>query len=285
MRFQLIRARLSRVVLASDTSAGRIYNLVVFGAILLSVVGLLFEPAPGVALATSPPWLEWLDRVALAVFAADFVLHLLTSPRPLAYLRSFYGLIDLSAVLFFAVPQINSGLVLWVFKFGRILRVFKLLRFMDEARALGAALKASARRITVFILFVLILQVVLGYLMVVVESFHPESQFRTVAQGVYWAIVTMTTVGYGDIVPQTPIGRILAGAVMLLGFGIIAIPTGIVTVEGWRRAGAASAVRQLTCTGCGQESHRREAGFCDRCGAPLPPATAVQTPSPSPSSL
>ena len=285
MGFQLIRARLARVVLASDTAAGRLYNLVVFGAILLSVVGLLFEPAPGVALATSPPWLEWLDRVALAVFAADFVLHLLASPRPWAYLRSFYGLIDLSAVLFFAVPQINSGLVLWVFKFGRILRVFKLLRFMDEARALGAALKASARRITVFILFVLILQVVLGYLMVVVESFHPESQFRTVAQGVYWAIVTMTTVGYGDIVPQTPIGRILAGAVMLLGFGIIAIPTGIVTVEGWRRAGAASAVRHVPCSGCGQASHRFEAGFCDGCGAPLPPATAVQASPPSPSSL
>jgi voltage-gated potassium channel len=279
MGFQLIRARLARVVLASDTSAGRLYNLVVFGAILLSVVGLLFEPAPGVALATSTPWIEWLDRLALGVFAADFVLHLLASPRPLAYLRSFYGLIDLSAVLFFAVPQINSGLVLWVFKFGRILRVFKLLRFMDEARALGTALKASARRITVFILFVLILQVVLGYLMVVVESFHPESQFRTVAQGVYWAIVTMTTVGYGDIVPQTPIGRILAGAVMLLGFGIIAIPTGIVTVEGWRRAGVRAGLQTLRCQGCGQPTHRSRAQFCDRCGTALPDQPGVLSPS------
>ena len=106
MGFQLIRARLARVVLESDSSAGRVYNLVVFGAILLSVVGLLFEPARGVALASSPPWLTWLERLALAVFAADFVLHLLASPRPLAYLRSFYGLIDLSAVLFFGADAL-----------------------------------------------------------------------------------------------------------------------------------------------------------------------------------
>ena len=231
-----IRARLARVVLESDTSAGRLYNLVVFGAILLSVVALLFEPAPGIAGLVQPVWVDWIDRVALLVFAADYLLHWSVSPRPLAYARSFTGLIDLAAVLFFAVPQLDSGLLLWIFKFGRILRVFKLLRFLDEARALGAALKASARRITVFVLFVLILQVVLGYVMVVVESFHPESQFRSVAQGVYWAIVTMTTVGYGDIVPQTALGRILAAVVMLLGFGIIAIPTGIVTVEGLRRA-------------------------------------------------
>ena len=270
-----VRDRLARVVLESDTRAGRLYNLVVFGAILLSVVGLLFEPAPGLASASSavvPVWVDWIDRLALAIFAADLVLHLIASPRPLAYLRSVYGLIDLSAVLFFAVPQINSGLVLWVFKFGRILRVFKLLRFMDEARALGAALKASARRISVFILFVLILQVVLGYVMVVVESFHPQSQFRSVAQGVYWAVVTMTTVGYGDIVPQTALGRILATAVMLLGFGIIAIPTGIVTVEGLRRAGVRADVRTLNCDQCGQPNHRAKARYCDRCGAQLPPS-------------
>ena len=177
-----IRGRLARVVLESDSKAGRLYNLVVFGAILLSVVGLMFEPAPllpGSVQVAVPAWVDLIDRIALAVFAADLALHLMASPRPLAYLRSFYGLIDLCAVLFFAVPQISSGLVLWVFKFGRILRVFKLLRFMDEARALGAALRASARRITVFILFVLILQVVLGYVMVVVESVHPESQFRS----------------------------------------------------------------------------------------------------------
>ena len=270
MAVQALRARLARVVLASDSRAGRAYNLVVFGAILVSVVALLFEPAPGIPGLVHPPWVDAIDRLALLVFAADYLLHLVVSPKPLAYARSLTGLIDLAAVLFFAVPQLDSGLLLWIFKFGRILRVFKLLRFMDEARALGAALKASARRITVFILFVLILQVVLGYVMVVVESFHPESQFRSVAQGVYWAIVTMTTVGYGDIVPQTALGRILAALVMLLGFGIIAIPTGIVTVEGLRRAGLRAGLQTLRCTSCGQSTHRSRARFCDRCGALLP---------------
>ena len=270
MAVQALRARLARVVLASDSRAGRAYNLVVFGAILVSVVALLFEPAPGIPGLVHPPWVDAIDRLALLVFAADYLLHLAVSPKPLAYARSLTGLIDLAAVLFFAVPQLDSGLLLWIFKFGRILRVFKLLRFMDEARALGAALKASARRITVFILFVLILQVVLGYVMVVVESFHPESQFRSVAQGVYWAIVTMTTVGYGDIVPQTSLGRILAALVMLLGFGIIAIPTGIVTVEGMRRAGVRAGLQTLLCTRCSQSTHRSRARFCDRCGALLP---------------
>ena len=263
-----LRQRLRRVVLDSDTQAGRIYNLVIFGTILLSVAGLLVEPHPLRVAAPGeiPAWVGELERVCLLVFMADYLLHLWVSPRPLAYARSFFGLIDLSAVLFFFVPQINSGLILWVFKFGRVLRVFKLLRFMDEAQTLGRALRASARRIGVFLFFVVLTQVVLGYLMVVIESSHPNTQFQTVGQGVYWAIVTMTTVGYGDFVPQTVLGQLLAAVVMLLGFGIIAIPTGIVTVEAMQQ------VRQdqRVCAGCGHGNHRRDALHCDRCGAPLP---------------
>ncbi len=262
-----LRKRLQRVVLESDTQAGRAYNLVIFGAILLSVIGLLFEPRPlaAVAVVPAPLWVQLIEDLSLLVFVADLVLHLLASQKPLAYLRSFYGLIDLLAVLFFFVPQINSGLLLWVFKFGRILRVFKLLRFMDEARYLGGALKASSRRIAVFIFFVVITQVVLGYLMVLVESVHPDSHFTTVGDGVYWAVVTMTTVGYGDYVPQTLLGRGLAVVVMLLGFGIIAIPTGIVTYEGVRQANE----DRRSCRSCGRQGHRPKAVFCDQCGSDL----------------
>ena len=127
--------------------------------------------------------------------------------RDSRYLFSFTGLIDASAVLFFFVPQVRSELLLWVFKFGRILRVFKLLKFIDEARVLGQALRGSARTIGVCLFFVFLLQVVLGYAIFVIESVNPESQFQTVSNGVYWAIVTMTTVGYGDLVPQTALGR------------------------------------------------------------------------------
>ena len=262
-----LRQRLRRVVLDSDTRPGRVYNLVIFGTILLSVAGLLVEPHP-MRVATPgeiPAWVDTLEHFCLLVFMADYLLHLWVSPKPLAYARSFYGLIDLSAVLFFFVPQIRSGLVLWVFKFARVLRVFKLLRFLDEAQMLGRALRASARRIGVFLFFVVMAQVVLGYLMVVIESGHPDTQFQTVGQGVYWAIVTMTTVGYGDFVPQTVLGRVLAAVVMLLGFGIIAIPTGIVTVESIQQA------RQdrRACSRCGHRDHRREASHCDQCGAAL----------------
>jgi len=263
-----LRQRLRRVVLDADTRAGRLYNLIIFGTILISVAGLLVQPHP-LRIASSsevPPWVWKLEIGCLWVFIADFVLHLWVSPKPLRYLFSFYGLIDASAVLFFFIPQINSGLVLWIFKFGRVLRVFKLLRFLDEAQMLGKALRASARRIGVFLFFVVMAQVVLGYFMVLVESSHPETQFQTVGQGVYWAIVTMTTVGYGDIVPQTLLGRLLAAVVMLLGFGIIAIPTGIVTAETIQQARR----DQRICAGCRQASHRPAARYCDSCGTPLP---------------
>ena len=232
-----LRQRLQSTVLEASTPAGKAYNAVIFGAILLSVLALLLEPDPlgnSALRQTNVPWIDLVQNVCLAVFAADFVLHLALVERPRRYLFSFTGLIDASAVLFFFVPQVRSELLLWVFKFGRILRVFKLLKFIDEARVLGQALRGSARTIGVFLFFVFLLQVVLGYSIFVIESARPDSQFQTVASGVYWAIVTMTTVGYGDVVPQTELGRLLASVVMLLGFGIIAIPTGILTVSGVR---------------------------------------------------
>ena len=193
-----LRQRLRTTVLETVTPAGRIYNAVVFGAILGSVLALLLEPDPLANSAlrqTEVVWIDWVQNSCLAVFAADFLLHLLLVDRPRRYLFSFTGLIDASAVFFFFVPQVRSELLLWVFKFGRILRVFKLLKFIDEARVLGQALRGSARTIGVFLFYVFLLRVVLGYSIFVIESARPYSQFQTVASGVYWAIVTTTTVG------------------------------------------------------------------------------------------
>ena len=264
------RQRLRTTVLEANTPAGKIYNLVIFGAILLSVVVLLFEPNPLGNSALQQTEVLWIDLVqdsCLAVFAGDFVLHLAVVPSPRKYLFSFTGLIDLSAVLFFFVPQVRSELLLWVFKFGRILRVFKLLKFIDEAKVLAQALRGSARTICVFLFFVSLLQVVLGYAIFVIESAGPNSQFETVSKGVYWAIVTMTTVGYGDVVPQTALGRLLASVVMMLGFGIIAIPTGILTVSGVQHH--QKQLQGPTCHQCGRQGHRRDAHHCDQCGASL----------------
>jgi len=252
-----LRQRLRATVLEASTPAGKAYNAVVFGAILMSVLALLLEPDPlgnSALRQTNVLWIDLVQNVCLAVFAADFVLHLALVEKPRRYLFSFTGLIDASAVLFFFVPQVRSELLLWVFKFGRILRVFKLLKFIDEARLLGQALRGSARTIGVFLFFVVLLQVVLGYSIFVIESARPDSQFQTVASGVYWAIVTMTTVGYGDVVPQTELGRLLASVVMLLGFGIIAIPTGILTVSGVRHHQQRSV--ELVCSSCGRQGHR-----------------------------
>ena len=266
-----LRQRLRTTVLETVTPAGRAYNAVVFGAILLSVLALLLEPDPLANSAlrqTEVVWIDWAQSICLAVFAADFFLHLLLVDRPRRYLFSFTGLIDASAVLFFFVPQVRSELLLWVFKFGRILRVFKLLKFIDEARVLGQALRGSARTIGVYLFFVFLLQVVLGYAIFVIESVNPESQFQTISNGVYWAIVTMTTVGYGDLVPQTALGRLLASIVMMLGFGIIAIPTGILTVSGVRQNRQTVAA---PCRRCGRGGHRQDARHCDHCGASLSP--------------
>ena len=264
-----LRQRLRTTVLETVTPAGRIYNAVVFGAILGSVLALLLEPDPLANSAlrqTEVVWIDWVQNSCLAVFAADFLLHLLLVDRPRRYLFSFTGLIDASAVFFFFVPQVRSELLLWVFKFGRILRVFKLLKFIDEARVLGQALRGSARTIGVYLFFVFLLQVVLGYAIFVIESVNPESQFQTVSNGVYWAIVTMTTVGYGDLVPQTALGRLLASVVMMLGFGIIAIPTGILTISGVRQSRLTAAE---PCDRCGRNGHRQDARYCDYCGALL----------------
>ena len=132
---------------------------------------------------------------------------------------------------------------------------------------LQQALRGSARTIGVFLFFVFLLQVVLGYSIFVIESARPDSQFQTVGSGVYWAIVTMTTVGYGDVVPQTELGRLLASSVMLLGFGIIAIPTGILTLSGVRNHQQRSA--EVVCNSCGRPGHRRDARYCDGCGVSL----------------
>ena len=260
-----LRQRLRRVVLDSDTRAGRIYNLVIFGTILLSVAGLLVEPHPMRLAAPGeiPAWVASLERGCLLVFMADYLLHLWVSPRPLVYARSFYGLIDASAVVFFFVPQISSGLVLWIFKFGRVLRVFKLLRFLDEAQLLGRALKASARRIGVFLFFVVLAQVVLGYLMVVFESGHPNTQFQTVGQGVYWAIDDDHR-GLRRFCPSDGAGPV-AWAIDAAGFRICHPHRH--RHGGNHATGAAGPARLRHLR---HADHRREASHCDRCGALLP---------------
>jgi voltage-gated potassium channel len=216
--------------------------------------------------------LEWLFTV---LFTAEYLARLLCSPRPLRYATSFFGIIDLVAVLptylalFF--PELHALIDVRVLRLLRIFRVFKLAEYVDEYQSLGRALSASRRKILVFLSAVVMVVLVMGTVMYVVEG--PGNGFTSIPTSVYWAISTVTTVGFGDITPKTDLGRLISSFMMLLGWGILAVPTGIVTAEmsAQRRLHLPLLATTRTCHECLLEGHPAEANFCLNCGAKLPP--------------
>jgi voltage-gated potassium channel len=209
---------------------------------------------------------EWFFTV---LFTAEYILRLLCVRQPLRYAVSFFGIVDLLAVvptyLSLFVSGTQSLLVIRALRLLRVFRVLKLAHFVGEAAILRAAIHASMRKILVFLGTVLTLMVIVGTLMYLIEG--EQSGFTSIPQGVYWAVVTMTTVGYGDIAPQTALGKILASIVMIVGYGIIAVPTGIVTVE--LADVRKRAISTQACPDCGADGHDPDARFCKFCGARL----------------
>jgi len=264
------RERVYRVIFEHATPAGRAFDLVLLVLILASVVAVLLESVPLLRVRWGAELLavEWAFTI---LFSIEYVLRLLSVRRPLAYARSFFGLIDLVAVLPTYLSLLLPGSqVLLILRAVRLLRVFRILklgRFLGEELVLIRALRASIRKIVIFIGAVLVLVLVLGSLMYLVEG--PQGGFTSIPMSIYWAIVTMTTVGYGDLVPQTVLGRMLASLVMMIGYGIIAVPTGIVTVEMGLASRRAAAHR---CPACGLTGHDDDAAHCKRCGERLPAA-------------
>ena len=263
------RRRLHQVVFESDTPGGRAFDVAVIVLVLLSVAAVSLETVGGLSPATYRA-LRTSEWVLTILFTVEYVLRLVAVRRPLAYARSFFGIIDLLAILptyvslFF--PGAHVLLVVRVLRLLRVFRVLKLAHFLNEADVLGRALRASSRKIIVFLLTVSTLIVIIGSLMYVVEG--PEHGFTSIPLSMYWAVVTLTTVGYGDVAPRTALGQALASLVMILGYGIIAVPTGIVTAE--LTAGARDRpVSGQACPVCGAEGHDPKARFCDRCGASL----------------
>ena len=209
---------------------------------------------------------EWSFTV---LFTVEYVLRLWTSRRPLRYATSFYGLVDLLAVLpsYLAILY-PAGRYFVAFRVLRVLRVFRILKlahYVQEAAVLSAAMRASRQKITVFVTTVLTTVVVVGSLMYLIEG--ADAGFTSIPTSIYWAIVTLTTVGYGDIAPQTALGKLLASALMVLGYGIIAVPTGIVTLELDRAARRRDDAR--LCPGCGVQGHEPDARYCRYCGTEL----------------
>ena len=263
------RARLHEIIFESDTRAGRLFDLALIWLILLSVATVILESVRGVRAHYGEVLyaLEWLFTV---LFTIEYVLRLLSVRRPFRYATSFFGVVDLLAIiptyLSIFVPGSQYLLVIRILRLLRVFRLLKLSEYVAEADTLRLALRAGRRKISVFISAVLLLVVIIGALMYVVEG--EAHGFTSIPISIYWAIVTLTTVGYGDLSPRTPFGQFLASIVMILGYGIIAVPTGIVTVELAEAARQKQLTRQ-SCPSCGAEGHDPDALYCKYCGASL----------------
>lgn len=263
------RLRLYIIIFEADTRAGRLFDVTLIAAILVSVAAVVLDSVPRVSGAAGRE-LRVLEWGFTLLFTFEYLARLICVRRPLSYALSAFGIIDLLAVLptwlAFFYPDAYALLDVRILRLLRIFRIFKLGAYVAEYRALGLALAASRRKIFIFLSFVMMVVLVMGTLMYVVEG--PANGFTSIPIGVYWAIVTMTTVGFGDITPQTEIGRFIAAIQMLLGWGILAVPTGIVSAEF-----TAQRVRPTTrtCHECLSEGHEPSARFCKDCGAVLPP--------------
>lgn len=259
--------RLCRIVFGTDTRAGKLFDIVLLWTIVASVVVVILESIPELQGQYSS-YFYTLELFFTALFTFEYLLRLAVSPRPLRYATSSLGIIDLLGILPFYISLVAAGYhYLMVFRLLRLLRVFRILRlfrFVRESDQLFSALRASIYKIAVFISFVLTIVVLLGTLMYVVEG--GQNGFTSIPQSIYWTIVTITTVGYGDITPQTGTGKWIASLIMLCGYAIIAVPTGIVTVEMTRRSNTQD---QKQCPSCGT-ANVANARFCNYCGQPFP---------------
>jgi voltage-gated potassium channel len=264
-----LRDRLYQVVFESDTPAGRAFDVSLLWCIILSVLAVLLESVGSVRQAWGGA-LRGLEWGFTGLFTAEYFLRLYSARHPGRYARSFFGLVDLGALLptYISIlfPGAQSLLALRALRLVRVFRILKLGRYTGEAQILLDALAASREKITVFLSAVVTIVLSVGALMYFVEG--EKHGFANIPTGMYWAVVTMTTVGYGDLVPQTALGKFLASLLMIAGYGILAVPTGIVTVE-LAQASRARGAAGLVCRACHLADHDRDARHCKICGALL----------------
>ena len=262
------RAKAHEIIFESDTPAGKAFDVALILAILLSISVVMLDSVASIRVRHGNGLLaaEWGFTV---LFTIEYVLRLSCVTRPARYARSFFGVVDLLAILptyvSVLIPGAQAMLVIRTVRILRVFRVLKLANYVRESEVLMRALYASRRKIEVFLFAVFTLVVVFGALMYLIEG--PENGFTSIPRGIYWAVVTMTTVGYGDIAPQTNIGQTISVFIMVLGYGIIAVPTGIVTAQ--LTQGAREGVSGQACTTCGVGTHDLDAVYCRRCGGRL----------------
>ena len=268
------RLKIYTIIFEADTRGGALFDQCLFAVIMLSVAVVMADSVKSL----NQRWehvfdvLEWVFTV---FFTLEYLARLVCVRRPWRYATSFWGVIDLLAVLptylAWLVPGVHVLVDVRVLRLLRVFRIFKLTAYVTEYQMLGRALASSRHKIMIFLSVVVLAVLVIGTLMYVVEG--PENGFTSIPIGVYWAITTMTTVGFGDITPHTDFGRFLASVMMLMGWGTLAVPTGIVTTE-MARSGHSPLMTTRICTACQRSDHVAEARYCLHCGAPLPADTA-----------
>lgn len=262
------RQKLHEVIFEAETPLGKFFDVVLIVAILASVVVVMLESVKSLDQKIGRLFgiLEWIFTI---LFTLEYFARIIALKKPYYYIKSFYGIIDLLSILPTYASLLFTGtqafMVLRIMRLLRIFRVLKLVRFLSEGNRLFYALQASMPKITVFLVSVLCINLIIGTLMYIIEG--GENGFDSIPRSIYWAIVTMTTVGYGDIAPVTVLGQTLASFVMILGYGIIAIPTGIVTSE--IHLAKSRKVSTEVCPSCGSEGHDIDAAYCKFCGAKM----------------
>lgn len=268
------RDTLHEVIFEADTPSGRIFDLALLWLILLSVLTVLLESIPELKLqyAAAFYYAEWTFT---ALFTVEYTLRLIAVRKPLKYASSFFGIVDLLAILptflGLLVPGSASLRIVRILRLLRMFRILKLVGFLQEARALQSALRTAKKRILVFLSVVIALVTIIGTLMYLIED--GQSGFTSIPRSIYWAIVTVTTVGYGDIVPETVLGQILASIMMIIGYAIIAVPSGILGIAMIQHdrsvADIPGDISTAACPTCGRDGHDSDANFCKYCGQKL----------------
>lgn len=271
--------KVHEIIYEADTPMGKWFDIILFILIILSVLLVMLESVSWID-ATYHRTLFVLEWVVTIFFTIEYIARIITIKKPWKYILSFYGIIDFLSTIPLYLSYIVAGsqalLAVRAFRLLRVFRILKLVQFLGEASHLKSALKASRAKITVFLFAVLIVSVILGTVMYLVEG--EEAGFTSIPTSIYWTIVTLTTVGYGDIAPITPQGQLIATIIMLLGYGIIAVPTGIVTAEMGKQSKGKKPgpddenyvhVNTQACTTCSKEGHRDDAEFCYNCGSKL----------------
>tara|TARA_R110002051_G_scaffold235393_3_gene296902 strand:- start:5577 stop:6428 length:852 start_codon:yes stop_codon:yes gene_type:complete len=271
--------KVHEIIYEADTPMGKWFDIILIFLIIISVVLVMLESVKKID-ANYHDTLLTLEWIITIFFTIEYIARIISIKKPFKYVFSFYGIIDLLSTIPLYISYIFAGsqvlLAIRAFRLLRVFRILKLVQFLGEASQLKNALKASRTKIIVFLFAVLIVSVILGTLMYIVES--DEAGFTSIPTSIYWTIVTLTTVGYGDIAPITPQGQLIATIIMLVGYGIIAVPTGIVTVEFGKqtknsstkeREGTYVHVNTQACGTCSKEGHRDDATHCYNCGSEL----------------